>query len=104
MSAILGILADIRALIILIITLVVAIIVIMATAPAWNAVSNVAPQPASGAISTYSTYLDATEVAGIVMTIIGTAAGVLGIAIRDARTLGVAVVVIVFGFFLVTGL
>ncbi len=62
------------------------------------------PQPASTAVSTYSTFQDATEIAAIMINIVGVFAAIVGFGFtRDIRVTGV-IVLILFLFFLATGL
>ena len=88
----------------LIFSLMIAIIFLVALAPVYGALFGILPQPASTAVSTYSALQDATEIAAIMINIIGVFAAILGFGFtRDIRVTGV-IVLILFLFFLATGL
>ena len=88
----------------LVLSLFVLLVVLWALSPAFGALFSTAPQPAGSALSTVSTYQDATDTAAIVLDIVAVAGGMVGIAVTREARLGIVVVAALFVIFLATGL
>jgi hypothetical protein len=88
-------------LIALVFSLFVALVILWAMGPVFSSLFSVVPSPANVAISTYSTYGDATEIGAIILNIVAVVGG--SAAAKDPRvTLGI--IGGLFIVFLITGL
>ncbi len=85
-------------------SLFVLILVLWALAPAFSSLFDTAPQPAGAALSTVSTFQDASDVAAVVLDMVAVVGGIVGIAFTKDARLGLAVIGVLFVIFLVTGL